>query len=168
MKKLICFALIALLLSFAVAEASVGYKKDGEPSGNATSVNIESGYSSFDGSTLTIFTNGYADGVTTNVSTESNLTSAALAYGVVELVIGSSKSISLANGTPGQMLTFIVTVAGGGTLTITDDQVASGTMTKTGWDDLAFNAVNDSITLLYYNDTIGWILQGACNSVTVA
>ena len=84
MRKLFSIAIaIALLLSFTVAEASVGYQKDGENSGTASKINVERGYSSFDGSTLTIFANGYAGGVTSNVSGESTLTSAALAYGFV-------------------------------------------------------------------------------------
>jgi len=168
MKKYLIFAItIALLLSFAgIAEASVGYKKDGENIGNAISIDVRNGLTEFDGSTVTLYSNGYKDGVTTNVSTESNLTSAALSYGVVKLEIGSSKSISIANGSAGQMVTFIVTTAGGGTVTITDDQVGAGVVTKTGWDDIALKELNDSVTLLYVSDVIGWIITGQ-SGVTV-
>jgi len=155
-------------LSFAgIAEASVGYKKDGENIGNAISIDVRNGLTEFDGSTVILYSNGYKDGVTTNVSTESNLLPAALAYGVIKIEAGSAKSISIANGSPGQMLTIIMTVYDGGTVTLTDDQVASGTVTKTGWDDIAFDAVGESATLLYFNDTIGWILSGAPNGATV-
>jgi len=162
MKKLFCFALLALLLS-STAYASVGYQKDGDPEGTASKINIEGGYTDFDGSTLTLFANGYAGGVTDNVSTESNLTSAALAYGVVKLAIGSTKYITLANGEPGQMITFIVTTAGGGTVYITDDKVDGTTgaaLLATGWDDIALTELNDSVTLLYLDDTYGWLIVG--------
>jgi len=162
MKKLFSVAVvIALLLSLSgMALASVGYKKDGDNEGNATSIDVRNGLTEFDGSTVTLYANGYKDGVTTNVSTESNLTSAALAYGFVKVVIGSSRNVSIGDGTAGQMMTFIVTTAGGGTFTITDDYVASGAVTKTGWDDIALTELNDSVTLLYVDDTYGWVIVG--------
>lgn len=171
MKKICIFAVvIALLLSLTgLAIASVGYKKDGENEGNAVSVDFKNGLTTFDGSTVSFYANGYKDGVTTNVSTESNLTSAALAYGIVKLEIGSTKYINLASGTAGQMITFIVTTAGGGTVYITDDKVSStlqAATVTTGWDDIALTEINDSVTLLYVDDTYGWIISGQ-NGATV-
>ena len=165
MRKLFSIAVvIALLLSLAgISDASVGYKKDGENIGNAVSIDFKGGHTTFDGSTVTFYANGYKDGVTTNVSTESNLTSAALAYGVIKLQAGSAKYIALAAGTAGQMVNIIMTVYDGGTVTITDDYLSSANQTavvETGWDDIAFNAVNDQVTLLYFNDTVGWIVVG--------
>jgi len=162
MKKLFALVLlVALVFSSASVFASVGYKKEGANTGQATDLNIQ-GNASFDGSTLTIIANGHEDGVTTNVSTESNLLSAALAYGVIQIQAGSAKSIALANGVKGQMVTILMTVYDGKTVTITDDQVSSAvfTMTKTGWDDIALDAVNDTVTLLYVDDTYGWIIYG--------
>lgn len=163
MNKLIAFALV-MLLAAAPCFGSVAVKDsndtDGERYvGEATAINFEGQRVTFDGSKVTVLANGHKDGVTTNVSTESNLTSAALSYGVVKLVIGSTRYVSIANGTPGQMITFIVTTAGGGTVYITDDKKASAD-TKTGWDDIALTELNDSVTLLYVNDTIGWIIVG--------
>ncbi len=115
---------------------------------------------------------GNKEGVTVNVSGESNLTSAALSYAVIQLADTGAldgadcRYISLADGVPGQMLTIQLLAATAGTLYITDDQVAAGVMTKTGWDDIAFNAALDSVTLLYVDDTIGWIIVGG-NSVTI-
>ena len=48
----------------------------------------------------------------------------------------------------------------------TTTDVAGGIVTKTGWDDIAFNAALDSVTLLYVDDSIGWIVVGT-NSVTI-
>ena len=109
---------------------------------------------------------GNKNGVTLNVSGESNLTSAALAYAVITLADHGTgvltRQISIANGVPGQMVTIVI-LAYTGTFTglyITDDGVASSTMTKTGWDDICFNSALDSVTLLYVDDTIGWIIVG--------
>lgn len=108
-----------------------------------------------------VYAVGNKTGVTTNVSTESNLTSAALAYGVIKLEAGSAKTISIANGTKGQMVTLIMTVYDAGDITLTDDGLAAGSVfTKTGWDDITFNAVGDQVTLLYVDDTVGWTVVG--------
>jgi hypothetical protein len=103
---------ITLLLVSSYAFASVGYKKDGENEGNATYIDVKNGYSETNGSTVTLYANGYNDDVTTNVSTESNLLAAGLAYGLIKLQIGSSKSISIANGTAGQQITLQVSKSG--------------------------------------------------------
>lgn len=175
MKKLCIFAVvIALLLSLTgLAIASVGYKKDGENEGNAVSVDFKNGLTTFDGSTVSFYANGYKDGVTTNVSTESNLTSAALAYGIIQKVSIDSTDdvkVTLANGTPGQMVTImLMDNVSGGDWVITDDGVsatAQAALLSTGWDDLTFDTDLDSITLLYVDDTIGWIIVGN-NGVTV-
>ena len=159
MKKLLVLLLsISLLATYAYG--AVGYKKDGVPVASASTIDIQSGYSSFDGSTVTLYTNGMHDGVTTNVSTETNLDSAALAYGVILLQAGSAKSITLSAGTAGQMVSIIMTVYDGKTITLTDDQVSGETVAETGWDDIAFDAVNDQVVLLYVDDTYGWVVIG--------
>lgn len=171
MKKLIGFAVVVALLSFvSFADASVGVKdEDGLTIGAVADIQV-SGVSadSYDGNTVTLFSSGHKAGVTTNVSTESNLTSAALAYGVVKVEIGSTRYVALADGADGQMITFIVSVAGGGNFVITNDKVAStNTMATTGWDDITLETVNDCVTLLYLDDTYGWIIVGG-NSYTVS
>jgi len=172
MKKLIGFAVILALLSFvACADASVGYRKDGEYQGAVADINID-GFAEADGRVLTIFSNGHRSGVTTNVSQESHLTSAALAYGVINRTALNNSvdyKVTIANGEPGQMVTIVFTGLTSGTYTITDDGVAgaSGSVyKKTGWDDIQFNAALDSVTLLYVDDTVGWIIVGQ-NSVTI-
>lgn len=168
MKKLIGIAVIFALLSFVgSAYGAVGINNDHDDSetyvGEASNICIEGQDVSFDGSQVTILANGHKDGVTTNVSTESNLTSAALNYGVIKLVAGSAKYISLAAGTPGQMLSIIMTTYDAGSITITDDYVSStaqAAVVTTGWDDIVFNSTLDMVTLLYVDDTIGWIVIG--------
>jgi len=167
-KKLFAIVLtVALLFSASSVFASVGYKKDGVDVGAAADINIVSGLSELSGSVVNLYANGYKSGVTTNVSSESNLTSAALAYGVIQKVAPDSTAdvqVALANGTAGQMLTIIVTTAaaGAGDWIITDDGIAPGvfTMTKTGWDDIAMDTANEMVTLLYLDDTYGWIIVG--------
>ena len=171
MKKLIVLALVMLLS--APCFGSVGVQKDGVHSGTATDINISRGNSSFNGSTLTIFGSGYSGGVTAPVTAKVTNISGTdfLSYGVINFADHgtgvTSRSIAIANGTPGQMLTVtLAAFTGTFTLYITDDEVASTYMTKTGWDDIAFNAALDSVTLLYVDDTVGWIVIGG-NSVTI-
>lgn len=173
-KYLVCAIVIALLLSVgSFAGASVGYQKDGADSGHASKIDFRNGLTEFDGSTVTFYANGYKDGVTTNVSGESNLTSAALAYGIILLAdtgaldASDDRYISLANGTAGQMISIQLVAATAGSLYITDDKVAAGTMTNTGWDDILFDAALEQVTLLYVDDTYGWIIVGV-NGATIS
>jgi len=168
MKKLIGLAVIVALLSFvACADASVGYRKDDVYQGAVADINID-GFASQDGRVLTIFSNGHRSGVTTHVSGESNLTSAALAYGVINRTALDNTVkylVTLADGVPGQMLTLILSGVTSGTWVITDDGVNTA-ITKTGWDDIALGTALDSVTLLYVDDTVGWIIVGQ-NGATV-
>jgi len=162
MKKLLV-VLFGLLFVSSFAYATVAVNDINGYVGEATNIYVEGQDSSFDGSQVTILSSGHKEGVTTNVSTESNLVSAALAYGVIQLQAGSAKSIALSDGTPGQMVTIISTVYDGKTITITDDQVNDavfGTTTATGWDDIAVDTAFDSITLLFLDTTYGWIVIG--------
>jgi len=130
------------------------YDFDGAVQGNTVASDAEVLFQS------TVSAVGSKTGVTTNVSTESNLTSAALAYGVIKLQAGSAKTISIANGVKGQMVTVMMTVYDGGNITLSDDDVAPGAFTKTGWDDIVFSGVGQQVTLLYVDDTVGWTIVG--------
>ena len=104
-------------------------------------------------------------------SLTSNTTTIPTSYSLVRKVItdevgysGSTPisyaSGTLANGTPGQILTIIITaVTGSGTYTLTP-------ATMTGFTSLLFNAALDSATLLYVDSTVGWIVLST-NSVTL-
>ena len=175
MRKFLGLAVIIALLSFVgTAHGSVGvwdeYAEQDRYVGEASNIKFEGQNVSSDGSQVTVLCNGHKNGVTTNTTDKvTNLTSKDLAYGVIALSdIGSLDSddaryISLAAGTPGQMVTIILTGATGGTLYITDDKL-SGTgqdaVVETGWDDIALGTALDTVTLLYVNDTYGWIITG--------
>ena len=181
MRKLIGLAVVIAILAFvspAYGAVGVNDKHDGEDLyvGEASNICFEGQSVTFDGSKVTVLANGHKAGVTAVVSASvTNLTGTRfLSYGVINLndigslneTNGTLRSISIGNGTPGQMITIVLTGATGGTLYITDDKVIPTTVTKTGWDDIAMNAALDSVTLLYVDDTIGWIFVGG-NSVTV-
>jgi hypothetical protein len=81
---------------------------------------------------------------------------------VVNKYIGATAQAgTLANGVAGQILMIYISQCDtGATFVLTPT-------TKMGFSTLTFNAVLDQVTLLYVNDTIGWIMINA-NSVTVA
>lgn len=188
MKKMFALILaLALVIGAAPAYAAVGVQDDGSYVGAATEINFDGGVTvSSDGSTVTVdpttstenytfkttvVASGHKEGVTTNVSTESNLTSAALAYGVIAVTYSKNKYVNIAAGVKGQMVTiYIADTTGKGPsdyYTITDDYVAAASSAaKTGWDDIQFDAAGDSVTLLWVDDTTGWIIISR-NSVTV-
>lgn len=59
---------------------------------------------------------------------------------------------TLGNGRSGQILTILITeVPSGYSWTLTPSR-------KTGFTALVFEAVGDQVTLLYVDDTVGWIL----------
>jgi hypothetical protein len=173
MKKLLVIALV--LLVAAPVFGAVAVKDITGKTVEATTIHVKGQQGSFDGSTASILANGHKEGVTAVVTGKVTNISGTdfLSYGVIEFADHGtgviSRQIALANGTPGQMVTIMLKASTGTfTLYITDDGVAPGvfTMTKTGWDDIAFDAALDCVTLLYVDDQIGWILVGG-NSVTV-
>ena len=100
---------------------------------------------------------GFKQGVTTNVSTESTLTSAALGYGVISLLVDLGKTIGLDDGTPGQMVTIICTTR------TTENAVISKTAFPVtthsyGWTTITFDTQGDWCTLLFLDTTNGWVV----------
>jgi hypothetical protein len=81
---------------------------------------------------------------------------------MVQKYIGTTGQVgTIANGVAGQILFIrIDTCDTGSTFVLTPTNCW-------GFTSLTFNAVNDEATLLYINDTYGWVLIGS-NSVTVA
>lgn len=67
---------------------------------------------------------------------------------------GDAEALTLADGTPGQVLHIILETDGGGDGTLTP-------ATATGWATIVFADAGDKATLMYVDDTIGWILLGA-------
>ena len=172
-KKL--FLVLALMALTAPAFASVGIKVNGILAGEATDINVvcNSGAN-------TTGTNISPDGSTFNIGCSPNLAESGFANAGYVSLASTAATISptytyvlkvldtdgnaaftagnLANGTPGQMLT--ITAIGfspGG---------ASGTYTLTPTTSLTLKTIvftkkGDSVTLVYLDDTNGWILQSS-------
>jgi hypothetical protein len=64
---------------------------------------------------------------------------------------GDAEAWSLADGIPGQTLTINLSVDAGGTGTLTP-------ATATNWATIVFADAGDQATLMYVDDTIGWII----------
>lgn len=58
-----------------------------------------------------------------------------------------------ANGEPGQTVTFVLTTDNGNSVDITP-------ITKTGFTSVSLSDTKDSCTLLYQDDTVGWVVAG--------
>ena len=171
-KKL--FMVLALMALTAPAFASVGVKVNGVPAGAATDLNVVCGSG--------VNTSITADGSSFNIGCSPNLAESGFANAGYVSLASTGTTISpsytlvfkqldsdgnslytsgtLANGTPGQILT--ITAAGsaplgtGGTYKLsftTSLTIASVTFTKSG----------DSVTLVYLDDTNGWLVQSAFN-----
>lgn len=67
---------------------------------------------------------------------------------------GDAEALTLADGSPGQVLIINLTTDGGGDGTLTPT-------TATGWATIVFADAGDQATLMYVNDTIGWIILGS-------
>ncbi len=106
-----------------------------------------------------LVTAGYVNAVPTFSQGSSTKTAGAGAVPVTNAVcnaaIGSAgaEAWTLANGTPGQVLQVTVKTVGSGTAVITP-------ATKTGFSTITLANVGDKTTLMYVDDTIGWILVG--------
>jgi hypothetical protein len=72
---------------------------------------------------------------------------------VAKTTAGDAEALTLANGVSGQVLTISLVTDGGGDGTLTPT-------TKTGFSTIVFADAKDTATLLYVDDTIGWILVG--------
>jgi hypothetical protein len=66
---------------------------------------------------------------------------------------GIAEALTLANGKRGQMLIIDLEVPSVGAGTLTPD-------TSTGWATIVFADAGDQATLLYVDDTIGWVILG--------
>lgn len=169
MKKLLLVAM--LLLLGTPAFASVGIKVNGESAGQATNLNLittDTAADLKDGNVWNItlpssdlVAAGTAEGDATSMTTGDLAVPVAYAY--VRKAISADSAFSagtLANGIPGQILQIEITaVSGSGVFNLTPT-------TKTGFKYVRFNAAKDTATLLYVNDTIGWVIV-AQNSLDV-
>lgn len=72
---------------------------------------------------------------------------------VLKTTGADAEALTLANGLPGQALIIDLVVDGGGDGTLTP-------VTATGWATIVFADAGDQVTLLYVDDTIGWVIMG--------
>lgn len=66
---------------------------------------------------------------------------------------GDAEALTLADGVPGQILTIALETDGGGTGTLTPT-------TASGFVSIAFADAGDIATLMYVDDTVGWVILG--------
>ena len=163
MHKRLFLLLLAVLLICPPVFASVGIQKDGEMEGAATNINFSSDEYSNDGSTFNVPVNldlivaGINKGDVTVVVTGPTALPSSYKLAIVYI---TTKTLTLADGLPGQVMTIIgMPLTDKGTVTLT-------ATTKYGWTSAAIADVKDSITLHYIDDTYGWVIVGN-NNLTI-
>jgi hypothetical protein len=81
-----------------------------------------------------------------------------LTHAVVQITTGAASAYDLQDGFQGQMLTMVVTTDGGeGTVT---------PATSTGWATAVFTDDIDTLTVLFVNDVVGWVVIGGAGDGT--
>jgi hypothetical protein len=142
------FRKITLLLLILALSVSFGYCASnnwGETDTNALLKKVSPSY---------ILHSGVAFGGEASVA--STLTTIPLTYSIVKYYESSSvgQACTLANGSPGQLLTVIMIVkTGSNTIVVTP-------ATKTGYTTVTLDTALDFVTLLYVDSTVGWIVIG--------
>ena len=90
--------------------------------------------------------------VTITVAKAGGTLAVPITHRYVAMTTGGVEALTLADGSPGQLLTLSLVVDGGdGTLTPT---------TKSGFATVVFADIGDTITLEFVNAAVGWILIG--------
>lgn len=93
-------------------------------------------------------------GVSGNVAVAADVLAIPVTHAHVSKTTGAdAEALTLANGTPGQILTITLVVDGGGDGTLTP-------ATCTGFATIVFADAGDSAALRYVDDTVGWVLVG--------
>lgn len=113
-----------------------------------------------------IYTGANRGGVSTIASTVTPLEPAHIAFGLLRIADGSPGARELPDGVRGKTITIelIAADAADPTYTIADD--TSGAITKTGWETITFDTSHDRVTLLWLDDTYGWVITSA-DGVTI-
>lgn len=152
MRKLI---VVFMAILFATPSfAAVGIWKNGVPQGTATDIELTGAGWTNNGSrwTFPIAITGSANGGSASMTTTD--TAVSTSYALVKKQIGVQSGLAgtLADGSDGQILTVFITArAGSGTFVLTPT-------TRTGYASITFDAAAEHATLLYVNDTVGWIV----------
>lgn len=147
--------LIALMLAVFILSMSIGYCSEnrwGQTDTLRLLGKVMPGYIQATGTAI-----GGA-----SITMASGVVAISPSYAFTNKAIGSTvgEAGTLANGTKGQILKiYIISRAGSGTYILTPT-------TKSGFSTLTFDAAAEEATLLYLNDTLGWIILGS-NGVTI-
>ena len=156
--------LLCLLVSVSDVFASVAIYENGTYKGEATAIDIAAGggvstFTNGERANLPITTNLLAIGLYNGSVTEvgTGLTALPSAYKAARVYM-EAKTLTLANGIVGQ----VMLIEGYGA---TANLVLTAT-TKTGWTTITLDTEGDSATLLYLDNTLGWMIVGT-NSVSV-
>lgn len=157
-KKITALFAVILLLAFTPPSfASVGVKVDNEQLGAATDLKFK-GDATNQPVTISqgnLQFNLVLAGVDNTGTTSINSSTADISATGYALVYKDTPATlqrgNLSNGRPGQILTVLIAVDGGGNY----DLYAT---TRTGWYLVSFDDARDRATFLYVDDTIGWII----------
>ena len=166
MKKIsLLFALLLALMIANPARASIGIKIDGTAQPAATDLNfIGTGTTkqitnTYDGMTFSLVLAGVDNSGSGSVAdTVANITDVGYPVIFKDIPAGISSG-TLANGTPGQILQIIIGADAGGTYWNLQPT------TRTGFTHLEFNDQDDMATLMYVDDTRGWIILSVSSVV---
>lgn len=101
------------------------------------------------------FSSGYSEGSTSIASTVTPLTSANLAFGLIQLANGSPGNHPLPDGSANGKTVTIELLADPVYKIANNGPTA---MITTGWSEILFDNANDKITLVWLDDTAGWII----------
>lgn len=163
MKKFLLSALaIGLVVAATQAIASVGLKCNGADCGGDVSVLnfINTDGVTRDGGEVTVniaAKDTVAAGVRNGGATSMTTTEEAVpvSYSLVRKNIAADAAYNdgtLADGKPGQIMTFFISERqGSGTFIVTPE-------TATGWEKISFDAVGETTTFLFTDTTNGWII----------
>lgn len=162
MKKIFALILAGIFALAVPAHATVKVNVDGVNKGHVNTVNYTGGTVTKVGDKITVpivdstmIAAGATNGGATSMA--STTTAVPVGYAYVNMAITTADPLysakTLANGKKGQIQT-IHAYTGSSTTTITP-------ATSYGWSVATFNAVDDQLTLMYLNDTDGWIVLEA-------
>jgi len=111
-----------------------------------------------DGVTLTAAQINEA-GVTQTLAAATTVAADALVIPVTHEVVSKTtgadgEALTLADGSPGQVLVIVLVVDGGGDGTLTP-------ATATGWATIVFADAGDTVSLKFVDGTVGWVILGS-------
>jgi len=166
MRKYIAFMVIFLMTMVTPSFASVGIKVDNEPLGSATDLRFDSSGTggtnkafNYDGSRLRFLLMLAGTGTSGAVSLGTGNTNVERGYSITYKAIGTViETGTIANGIPGEFITIRITEVGSnGSWILTSNA-------STTWDSIIFNAVGETISLLWLSDSVGWVIFGDTNA----